>query len=67
MSGDSSLKFQFDPNGGLRDMIDTVKEDNIFYIKKQKKNIIWPEQNETRRFLLEFSWNLWNWPRFQAR
>jgi hypothetical protein len=67
MSGDSSLKFQFDPNGGLRDMIDTVKVDNIFYIKKQKKNIIWPEQNETRRFLLEFSWNLWNWPRFQAR
>jgi len=37
MSGDSFLKFQFDPNGGLRDMIDTVKVDNIFlYIYKKK-------------------------------
>jgi hypothetical protein len=39
MSGDSSLKFQFDPNGGLRDMIDTVKVDNIFLYKKTKKTL----------------------------
>jgi len=37
MSGDSFLKFQSNPNGGLRDMIDTVKVYNIVFCKKKQK------------------------------